>query len=357
MDAKIENSPLERRVVVDNPILEKRSSDEDYSSLSSKVQQRDRKQSWTVPELLNAQFTDPNWLVPGIIPIGLTILGGRPKIGKSFFAIDLAISKANGGVFLGRNLVAGKVLYLALEDRPRRIKERLIMLKAPEETQTRFDFEFPNLDQGGFNKLTDLIEENEVSLVVIDTLSRVFGRLDQDELGSMSETFGKLHDISLDLGIAILGLDHHRKPNGFSHDPVDDILGSTGKSAPLDTVLGLYRDRGSRDAKLMIVGRDVDDQEYRLIWDSVKWVWRLADQMGEDDSRKHRILGAIKELNKLNQLATPTKISGLTGIDITNVSHVLTDLMDESKVGKGSKIGVEQPYLIADNQLSGMSEQ
>jgi predicted ATP-dependent serine protease len=43
-------------------------------------------------------------IVEGLISKGLTILGGSPKIGKSWLALDLAISVANGSPFLGKSV-------------------------------------------------------------------------------------------------------------------------------------------------------------------------------------------------------------------------------------------------------------
>src|SRR3990172_4718263 len=74
------------------------------------------KTRWTVGELLAADFPEPDWIVPGMIPIGLTYLAGRPKIGKSWLALQLAHSKATGGIFLQERVSQGNVLFIALED-------------------------------------------------------------------------------------------------------------------------------------------------------------------------------------------------------------------------------------------------
>lgn len=345
MIRKIENSPVERRVQNDNPIAKERSSTIDSTIPANEIQQNNEiKTSWTVHDLLNTQFSEPDWVVPGIIPIGLTALGGRPKIGKSFLGIDLAISKSVGRSFLGKDLSPGKVLYLALEDRPRRIKERLTLLNAPDNAPVQFEFVYPNLMQTGLQILNRMILEEKYSLVVIDTLSRVMGRLDQDDIREMSEVFCSLQTIAQNLEISIIGIDHHRKPNGSVHDPIDDLLGSTGKSAPLDTVLGLYRDRGQHDAKLMVVGRDVDDQDFKLVWNRQKCIWSLANELGGDSSRKNIVYDAIKELSNKGELPTTSNISGKTNLGTSNVSHEINELLNIGKISKGTKIGRLQPY-------------
>uniref|UniRef100_UPI002ADDF344 AAA family ATPase n=1 Tax=Thermoflexus sp. TaxID=1969742 RepID=UPI002ADDF344 len=49
------------------------------------------------------ELREPPQLIPGILPgAGLAVLAGRPKTGKSMFALQLALALAEGGVFLER---------------------------------------------------------------------------------------------------------------------------------------------------------------------------------------------------------------------------------------------------------------
>ena len=71
----------------------------------------------TLPQLLDMDFPPPSWLVPNVIPQGLTLLAGRPKAGKSFFALEVSLAVASGGYAFGSNkhqCGQGKVLYCAL---------------------------------------------------------------------------------------------------------------------------------------------------------------------------------------------------------------------------------------------------
>src|SRR5437764_492629 len=71
------------------------------------------------------------WAVPEILPEGLTLLAGKPKLGKSWLALSLALSIAAGGVALGKQpLPQGDVLYLALEENARRLQARARQLLA-----------------------------------------------------------------------------------------------------------------------------------------------------------------------------------------------------------------------------------
>ena len=77
------------------------------------------KTRWTIEELAKAEFAPPRWAVPGIVPVGLSSLAGRPKLGKSWLALQIAVAVGCGGRLFDLKIDPGKVLYLALEDSPR----------------------------------------------------------------------------------------------------------------------------------------------------------------------------------------------------------------------------------------------
>jgi AAA domain-containing protein len=93
-----------------------------------------RVHTFTAAVLRTMPFPEVSYVVPGIIPEGLTILAGRPKIGKSWMALDLAIGVAIGQNVLGGVKVAqGDVLYCCLEDNPRRLQRRISVLNPQSE--------------------------------------------------------------------------------------------------------------------------------------------------------------------------------------------------------------------------------
>ena len=57
-----------------------------------------------------------NYLVKGILPrVGLAVIWGPPKCGKSFWTFDVAMHIALGWPYRGRKVQQGAVVYLALE--------------------------------------------------------------------------------------------------------------------------------------------------------------------------------------------------------------------------------------------------
>jgi hypothetical protein len=63
----------------------------------SAAYQAAHKTTWTAAELLATQFPEPRWAVPDLVPVGLSFLAGRPKVGKSWLALQMAIAVGTGG--------------------------------------------------------------------------------------------------------------------------------------------------------------------------------------------------------------------------------------------------------------------
>jgi AAA domain len=94
----------------------------------------------TAAELQRKQFPPISYVVPGLIPEGLSILAGRPKVGKSWLALDVGIAVAAERICLGDCRPApGDVLYAALEDNPRRLQRRIDKICHPSARTGRSD--------------------------------------------------------------------------------------------------------------------------------------------------------------------------------------------------------------------------
>jgi len=300
---------------------------------------------WTAAELLAAQFPEPVWAVPDMIPVGLTILGGRPKVGKSWLALQIAIAASTGGMVLERRVKQGNVLYIALEDNGRRLRDRASKQMMPASAALRFETTWPRLTEGGTALLDRAIAEYGYTLVVLDTLGRAVGRARTDDYGDMTDVIGPLQGMAMAHDIALLVLDHHRKSSGQISDPVDDIIGSTAKSGTADGALGLSKEQGKRGAVLSVDGREVLRERYALSWDAITCCWQLEGTVEEVQlqGRRGDVLSALRESG---EPMTLTEIASVTDLGKNNVQPILNELVNDGLIERLPKQGREVPYRL-----------
>ena len=306
--------------------------------------QRGRK--WGAAEILKAEFPEPKWAIPEIVPAGLVVLAGRPKLGKSWLALQMAVAVGSGGIVLGKRVAAGKVLYLAYEDSARRIQSRLQKQRATTDITVDFHFDFGELVGGsGVGRLIDEITANDYSLVVIDTISRALGKTDQQNAGEMNAIFGILQQIAISKNLAVVLVDHHRKSASDVGDVIDDVMSATSKTAVADAVLGLYRRRGERAATLKLAGRDVAEMELAITFDRDICCWQFQGDVGE--VRADEVQGQIVEaLRNFGGTSTVSQIAGYLGKQPPNVHTEMTELAVKGIVKRGDKVGKEVPWVL-----------
>ncbi len=294
---------------------------------------------WTADTLLSTAFPEPVWAVPGLLPAGLTILAGAPKTGKSWLALQLCLSVASGGSFFGEKLDAGRVLYLALEDAPRRLQDRMNKqgwkrgLAADFMTLRTFEDQIGDLRNGGGERLAGAIEARGYKLVILDTLSRAIqGK--QKEVEEMTGALSPVQGIAQAQNCAVLVIDHHYKGAGGlggDPDPVKDILGSIAKGGVSDTLWGIYRERGKKGAKLAVTGRDIEEKMLAVFFDPLTYSWQCEGSANDLEltTRRQEILDALRALGGRARLAA---IVEATGQDKGNTYKRLQDLVNAGRL-------------------------
>ena len=301
---------------------------------------------YTARELLGTKFPEPRWIVPDILPEGLAPLAGRPKVGKSWLALQIACAVGTGGSLLGRRVNRGKVLYIALEDGFRRLQNRMQTQLWSPEADVDFYVEWPELTNGGLDRLQAEITAKGYTLVILDTLSRIVC-FDQQDVTPTTAVMGALQHLALACRCTILVVDHHRKRGAFDPDPVEDLLGSTGKAAVSDTILGLFRERGKPGAQLHVTGRDMPDQQLALRWDTQTCCWQI-DENATAATHNASQLEVLEALRELEGEATTSDLATHLGKDKSQISRTLAELITTGDVRKGQRTGREVPYRLTD---------
>jgi hypothetical protein len=235
-----------------------------------------RKATISASHLKEKVFGPIKFVVPDYIPEGVTIFAGKPKIGKSWLLYDVCLAVAAGRLVLGAiKPIEGDVLYLALEDSPRRLKHRLQKLWPDGAWPDRLTLatEWRKANEGGLNNIAEWCDSvPKPVLVVIDTLEK-FRPAARPNVPAYSLDYAAvegLHKLAHERGIAIVVIHHVRKMD--ADDPFDMVSGTNGLTGAADTILVLKRQ--SSNVILYARGRDIDEKETACIFskDSCRWM-------------------------------------------------------------------------------------
>lgn len=303
-------------------------------------------------KLLNMEFQPVRYVVPRYVAEGATILAGRPKLGKSWLALEMAIAVATGGTCLGGvECEQGDVLYLALEDNLRRLQNRLDRLMPPgARGPENLDFatEWARANDGGLDDLRQwLVEHNNARLVIVDVLAMfrpARGGKEQLYDGDYGAIKG-LQSLAMEFGVAIV-IVHHTRKGGSDGDAFEKVSGTLGLSGAADTTLIL--DRDGNGATLYGRGRDIQEIETAVAFDRDTCKWSILGQAAEvrkTDERKEILSVLIDADAPMN----PREISVAAGMARNNVDQLLYKLGKSGeiqKVGRGLYVHPERRDLI-----------
>jgi RecA-family ATPase len=170
------------------------------------------------------------------------------------------------------------VLYISLEDPPRRIQRRLkIMLgkrKAPENLLIPADSnKFPKLNAGGLEALTMVIKKRpDIKLIIIDTFGRFTKNTSaRSDYQSDVDLLSPLQELAVNTGVCILLISHTRKTPGNS--VYEEILGSMGVVGTPDSLLVMKKTNGK--VVLHVEGRDLMENQYEIEFQKERGRWLL----------------------------------------------------------------------------------
>ena len=238
--------------------------------------------------LLTKEIEGPREVVQGMLHNGLTVFAGRPKSGKSYLTLQIAISVASGCALMGNSPVLrpGRVCYYALEDSMARTAIRMKQLAKKRDITMQnieFYYEIRPFKTGGREDFLREFDKMKPSLVIIDT----YLALCQGNTGKrgdiMQEDYTQiaaLRKIATDNDTAML-LVHHTRKDIAGSDPFDAIAGTTGITAATDCNWVIQR-QPERKSLLSIKGREIEEQDFliKLNIDSAGG-WELL-QTGDD---------------------------------------------------------------------------
>jgi len=237
--------------------------------------------------LMEQDFEPMEYVVKGLLPKGLSMLCGAPKVGKSWLALDLCLHVAKGKPFWGMEVTQGTAWYLSLEDNNERAQRRLSCLAADGLDNIHFttkDHKPGTMTNGLPNTIDKFMRKYpDTKLIVIDTMQMAKGASKDPNYSSDYIDTGAFKDVADKHKVALL-LVHHLRKQG-DHDPFNRISGSTGTTGAADTLFVLDKpERGGKRATLSCTGRDIAQRELELRFDKSNLIWEKVSDSAEQDA-------------------------------------------------------------------------
>lgn len=308
-------------------------------------------------------------VIPGILPVGASILAAKSGMGKTWLALDFALAVATGGTALGKDVIVqnatgysgfvaspvevgvnrqGRVLYIACDESEANVQDRLgILLGEEEEWPDLLDIvtEWPRLHEGGAEELNGYLREHpDTRLVIVDT----FAPIRQPARGNASlydedvKAVRPLKALADRHSIALLVL-HHTTKAEDSSDPMNMISGSMGLIGTFDHRMVLYKDVTGATA-LYMRGKVMEEQTIPLDYDkeACRWIKREQQEDRDDNENFGRILAGLRTLGGR---ASASEIAKICDMDPRKVNVWLGRMLKRGKVYRPARGVYQHPDM------------
>jgi hypothetical protein len=302
------------------------------------------------------------WIVPGLLPVGAILLASRPKMRKTWLALQLSIAVVGGRSFLGYKANQGDVLFLGLEDNERRLKGRIDLLQTwdlspPDMSKLRYFTAGVDIRPSGHQYVSDADEHAraydafprgeagidaleayldtypETKLIVIDTYAcfrdsssnRDVYQRDYDQMTPITQLCARREVCALVV--------HHEKKGlaGIqSGDFMEDVSGSTGITGAADGVMSIKGIRGpaleNEVRMLQVSGRDIPEVDaINMKFEADRGGWLTT-------ARQDIKVEILKLLARSPFRVLQTDICNLISGETKDIKKALSDLRAEGKV-------------------------
>ena len=261
-----------------------------------------KKQMLTVIDgetLMDKRLPPAKFCVETLLPQGLCILGGSPKVGKSWLVLDLCVHIARGESLWNLPVAKGETLYLCLEDSERRIQERLNTVTDDVPPGLYFATGNTSIEGGVCDWIRNFKQAHPgITFVAIDTFQLIRTPTPDVSYGNDYAELQPLRALAEELKICLL-LVHHLRKMG-DKDPINKLSGSTGIAGAVDAIYILEKDERTEScATLYASGRDIRDRKMKLELVPNTCTWELlADSLTMPESMMPDEMAALVTLMK-----------------------------------------------------------
>lgn len=240
---------------------------------------------YTLGQLTEEEKKPPEFIVQDLIPCGLSIISGAPKIRKSFLALQVCAAVANGTPILGKNTRKCDVAYFDLEGSKSRIAARAGKMSAAVPDNVLISNTIPRkLADGLHEDIRRLHSERpSLRLFIIDTYSRARGVTKTAAVNAYDADVALLEPLqrmAIEQQIAVVLIHHDRKGAGTSSDTFERLSGTMGISGSADSVINLSAEGKRFEGKAVLdyTPRDTKGGQMCLQFNDFTCEWQQIAQ-------------------------------------------------------------------------------
>lgn len=285
----------------------------------------------SLSELFNAESTAINWLVPGLLPKGETVLLlAPPKCGKTLMSIDLAYCLATGeDYFLNSNefkTSPGKVLLISVDESTQSTKAKLFNRGFRDDDRNVKVMLNWSINQT--KALEEILEDFRPDLVIVDSLKRInHGSSISENSAEFADNIYTLKELFNRYGASGILVHHSSKDKDQ-----EGVYRSRGSSAIAGAVWGVWQldqmpkpdpdnpkkqiiDPSDPKRRFYVYSRDDVGGSYILEFDPENYSFSMTLEGLDEKSQIDKSLPEkIQELLELNK----GSLKGLEFLDLLN---------------------------------------
>ena len=337
------SDPLEKQIVEREYFLEqkRKTKEEQKEALEKSLKETsvlDSPASFSITQLIKMNLPEPRFAVPGVLQEGLTLLAGKPKKGKSWLALTLAMCVAHGRTTFGRfECPPSDVLYMPIEDRgnPYRLQRRckLLLPKLLIDSNQLGNLQF-EMDVSSSSKFIDVASDwiarsVNPKLIIVDTLAKIMpeGEYDNNDYKQAYRFMAGLQSWAIHNHIAVVVVHHTNK--GRQIDPIDEVMGSAGLTAVADSIWVYTKIKGKN--VLYLTSRDLDAEKFFIVDYKKKGYLQIEGELSDEEisPERKRVLDLLKE-----KPMSLKKASEILGMEYGNAKKLFSNMTQDGQIQK-----------------------
>lgn len=308
-------------------------------------------------EILGTKDSPTEYLIEGLLPVGLTIFTGREKIGKSFFLLQLAGSICSGKNFLGKSVNKSEVLYLALEDTDGRLNHRM---RKQSSFSENLNFITKIEERESLEEIINCYMRNnpKCQCIIVDHFLLAEAGAITAEYDHDLQVARKYKSLADQYKLSLILVIHEKK--GKANSQIEKIIGR-GLGATADCILRLSRNDNTKLATLYSAGRDITEKNIVIEFDDETCTWNQSSEqvIEEIDYNLSAIINYVvskKEVSmSAQELASTLKLK-LNPISIASLLDKNKNILDSNGISfERGRTNGKRKFILKYNELENVN--